>query len=86
MLQKGAEWVKTTVRSHSPRASLPCLIEGQFSIEQDARQYPPGPLVGKIKSATEEAILDGEIENTYESAHAYFLKIKDEYVAGKEEG
>ena len=34
-----------------------------------------GPLVGKIKKAIEEAILDGEIDNDYESAYQYMLKI-----------
>lgn len=35
----------------------------------------PGPLVGRIKSQIEEAILDGVIPNEYEAARAYLLEI-----------
>lgn len=42
----------------------------------------PGPTVGKIKKAIEEAILDGKIKNDYEEAKEYFQKIKGEYLKG----
>ncbi len=41
----------------------------------------PGPTIGKIKAAIEEAILAGDIPNDYEAAKGYFEKIKEEYLA-----
>lgn len=44
-----------------------------------------GPTVGKIKSAIEEAILDGKIKNDEGEAREYFMEIKDGFVDSAEE-
>ena len=40
----------------------------------------PGPTVGKIEEAIEEAILDGKIKNEFDEAKEYFNKIKNEFL------
>ncbi|MBI5058401.1 HD domain-containing protein [candidate division KSB1 bacterium] len=40
---------------------------------------PPGKLVGKIKDALEEAILDGRVPNEHDAVLAYLYEIKDQY-------
>jgi len=47
-------------------------VTGEMIMETFA--LPPGKLVGEIKSAIREAILDGVIANDYASAHAFMLK------------
>jgi len=43
-------------------------------------QLSPGPLVGKIKSAIESAILDGRIDNDYDAAYEYMMSVKSEFL------
>ncbi|GBD93625.1 multifunctional CCA protein [bacterium BMS3Abin05] len=40
----------------------------------------PGPRIGKLKKAIEEAILDGLIPNEHDAARAYLMQIKDRYL------
>ncbi len=40
----------------------------------------PGPTVGKIKKALEEAILDGKVENDHDAVFDYFEKIKSTFL------
>jgi poly(A) polymerase len=40
----------------------------------------PSKKVGEIKSAIEDAIIEGTIGNNYEEAYEYLLKIKDKYL------
>ncbi|MDZ7724954.1 MAG: HD domain-containing protein [candidate division KSB1 bacterium] len=42
---------------------------------------PPGPSVGNIKNAIQDAILNGDIPNEHEAAYEYMLKIKDRYLS-----
>jgi poly(A) polymerase len=45
----------------------------------------PGPIVGRLKTAVIDAILDGRIANDHDSALAYLLEIKDQILAGASE-
>ncbi len=45
----------------------------------------PGPLVGKLKDAITDAILDGRIPNDHNAALRYLLEIKDEIVSARRE-
>ena len=44
----------------------------------EALHIEPGPQIGVIKKAIEEAIMEGEIPNDHKAAYNYMLKIKDQ--------
>jgi hypothetical protein len=45
-----------------------------------------GRVVGQIKNAIEEAILDEKIDNNYEAALSYLMEIKDTIMAESKRG
>ena len=50
-----------------------------------ACKLKPGPTVGRIKDALEEAILDGKVPNEHDAVAEYFEKIKSEYLKNAQE-
>lgn len=47
-------------------------------------QITPGPLVGKIKNAITDAVIDGKIPNDHKACLRYLMKIKDYYLHQEE--
>lgn len=45
-----------------------------------ALEIKPGPVIGEIKEAIKEAILNGDIPNEHDAAYDYMLRIKDQYL------
>lgn len=47
----------------------------------EALNLKPGPVIGDIKDAIKEAILDGIIPNEHDAAFEYMMKIKDKFIS-----
>jgi poly(A) polymerase len=54
------------------------------NIIMDTLQIPPGPIIGKIKKAITDAVLDGEVLNDPQACYEYLLKIKDDFLDSNE--
>ena len=66
------------VQTRDEIKAFKCPITGNIIMKE--LSLKEGQIVGKIKSEVESAILDGKIENDYESAFKYMLKIKDKFI------
>lgn len=47
----------------------------------EAMDIEPGPVIGDIKDAIKNAILDGVIPNEHDAAYDYMLEIKDKFIS-----
>ena len=63
------------VRLRDEMRNFKSVITGEIIMKEF--NIKPGREVGKIKKAVENAILDGVIQNDYDEAFAYMLKIKN---------
>ena len=72
----GGGYAISNIDIYNPVASLMCeeLSTNVFSLE-----YSLSP-ENKFPKAIEDAILDEKIPNTYDDAHAYMMKIKDQFI------
>lgn len=50
------------------------------NIIMDTLQIPPGPIIGKIKKAITDAVLDGVVLNDPQACYKYLLEIKDDFL------
>ena len=66
------------VKTRDEIKAFKCPVTGGVIMKE--LSLKEGRIVGKIKKEVESAILDGKIENDYESAFKYMLEIKDNFI------
>ncbi|MCX7606732.1 MAG: CCA tRNA nucleotidyltransferase [Bacteroidia bacterium] len=69
------------VRERDQLAQFQPPIRGEYIME--VYKLPPGPVVGRIKEAIRQAILDGIIPNEFEAARRYMQEIAPALLAGE---
>ena len=70
------EFLMQDVKMRDEMKAFKCPIDGNQIMK--LLSLKEGKEIGKIKREIETAILDENIENTYDSAYKYMMKIKDE--------
>jgi len=70
------EALMADVKLKDEMRAFKCPVDGHIIMKTFS--LTEGRVVGLFKTRIEEAILDGDIENTYEAAYQYMLDIKDE--------
>ena len=75
------ESLMADVKLKDEMKAFKCPVDGHIIMETFS--LTEGRVVGIFKTRIEEAILDGDIENTYEAAYQYMLDIKDEVLNPK---
>ena len=75
------EILMADVKLKDEMKAFKCPVDGHIIMETFS--LTEGRVIGIFKTRIEEAILDGDIENTYEAAYQYMLDIKDEVLNPK---
>ena len=70
------EFLMQDVKMRDEMKAFKCPIDGNQIMK--LLSLKEGKEIGKIKREIETAILDEQIQNTYDSAYEYMMKIKDE--------
>jgi hypothetical protein len=71
-------WVKLSSRRKNKLRLFKCPVDGKTIMQ--VCNLKPSKIVGEIKDAIEDAILEGKISNDFDAAYDYLLSIKDNYI------